>query len=393
MNQLTHWLHHTLYPLVFDRADSVFSEHHFTFRGRCWQSPTYLDGNSHTRKDKTIICRNYPGQILEQGGESLSLIDYIIKRDSCSFIEAVRWLSGAVGEQVPGDSNGINTVAQNPKQPKFKKPPTPTPVQVTHIPQKVLNKLADSRRYGSNSLLYFLANDALHPFANDVLQEVAQVYHIGTITRGRYACSTTFPFVDVNDNCWAVQVKKFNQYGHTCANSTTFLHSLLQYEYRHKPNVPCWLQNYLKSKEAHGAVNCFFGEHLLSQYPQRPVWLFEAPKTALIAALYNWPIQSESAPLCLAVGAKGYLNERKLQVLKRKEVVFWPDASTDGHTYSFWVNAVKKALPTIADTEITFSQLLEQEATDTQKAKGIDVADWLLLEPHNFAPADQQPAA
>jgi DNA primase len=44
--------------------------------------------------------------ILENGGESLSLVDYVMRRDVVDFIQAVKTLADVVGLQLPkGDFN------------------------------------------------------------------------------------------------------------------------------------------------------------------------------------------------------------------------------------------------------------------------------------------------
>jgi DNA primase len=101
MSNLTDFIKYELYPALFERIDIALPEHKFTrYRGG-WRSPTYLNGSPHKRPDKTVVSSSAPSRILEQGGDNLSLIDYIKQRDNIEFIEAVKTLAEVVGLQVP----------------------------------------------------------------------------------------------------------------------------------------------------------------------------------------------------------------------------------------------------------------------------------------------------
>ena len=101
MNDLTAWINDTLYPALFDLIPSAFPEHGFQEFSGGWRSKTYLSGDPHSRIDKTVITKQAPGLILEQGGPVKSLIDYIKDRDQVEFIEAVKTLAGVAGLTVP----------------------------------------------------------------------------------------------------------------------------------------------------------------------------------------------------------------------------------------------------------------------------------------------------
>jgi len=110
MNPITEFIKYDLYPMIFEVIPSVFPEHNFKQHRGNWQSKTYLNGSPHkNRRDKTVISKKAPGLILEQGGEVLSLIDYVIKRDNIVFIDAVKLLAKNVGLELPkGEFNGLD---------------------------------------------------------------------------------------------------------------------------------------------------------------------------------------------------------------------------------------------------------------------------------------------
>jgi len=110
MSKITDWIKYELYPALFESIDAALPEHNFKRYSGGWRSKTYLDGSPHkTRADKTVVTKKAPGWILEQGGETLSLVDYVMKRDKVEFIQAVKTLADVVGLQLPkGEFNQEN---------------------------------------------------------------------------------------------------------------------------------------------------------------------------------------------------------------------------------------------------------------------------------------------
>jgi DNA primase catalytic core len=102
MSNITEWIRYELYPTLFESIDIALPEHEFKKYSGGWRSKTYLTGSPHKdRIDKTVVTKKAPGYILEQGGEVIGLVDYIIKRDNIEFIEAVKTLADVVGLEIP----------------------------------------------------------------------------------------------------------------------------------------------------------------------------------------------------------------------------------------------------------------------------------------------------
>jgi DNA primase catalytic core len=108
--EITDWINTELYPTLFQSIDTALPEHNFKRYSGGWRSKTYLDGSPHkTRADKTEISKKAPGRINEWGGENLSLVDYVMRRDTKTFIQAVELLAEVVGLQLPrGEINQDN---------------------------------------------------------------------------------------------------------------------------------------------------------------------------------------------------------------------------------------------------------------------------------------------
>jgi DNA primase len=105
MSGLTEWIKNELYPTVYDSLDTVFPEFEFRIYPLGWRSKYKLDLTlpKQRRDDKTVATKKYVGRILEQGGDSISYIEYIIKDRDLSFIDAVKSLALVVNLTLPKD--------------------------------------------------------------------------------------------------------------------------------------------------------------------------------------------------------------------------------------------------------------------------------------------------
>lgn len=100
--EITDWIKYNLYPSLFESIDTALPEHEFKRYSGGWRSKTYLNGAPHkNRSDKTVVSNKAPGYIKEWGGDTESLVTYVMKRDSLTFIEAVKKLAEITGLQLP----------------------------------------------------------------------------------------------------------------------------------------------------------------------------------------------------------------------------------------------------------------------------------------------------
>ncbi|MFK7811211.1 MAG: DUF6371 domain-containing protein [Maribacter sp.] len=138
-----------------------------------------------------------------------------------------------------------------------------------------------------------------------------------------------------------------------------------------------WVHSHLiKTKMLSGfnLKQCFFGEHLLKQNT-KPVAIVESEKTACVMSQlfkkYTW----------LAAGSLRGLTEDKLTSLKQYKVVLYPDLGMlkdEQSPFAIWSKTAhyfsKKGY------DICVSDLLENVATESQRKKGLDIADYFLVE-------------
>jgi len=117
MSNITDWIKTELYPTLYESIDTALPEHEFKRYSGGWRSKTYLDSSPHKdRLDKTVISKKAPGYILEQGGDTLSLVDYVMRRDNLEFIPAVETLAKAVGLKLPKGEIDLNTYQRDKDQ-------------------------------------------------------------------------------------------------------------------------------------------------------------------------------------------------------------------------------------------------------------------------------------
>jgi hypothetical protein len=114
----------------------------------------------------------------------------------------------------------------------------------------------------------------------------------------------------------------------------------------------------------------FFGEHLLNLYPSLPVSIVASEKTAIIASVYFPQF------IWLATGGKNgckWTIPHVFKVLKGRQVTFWPDINA----YDDW--KFKTAELEKSGINVVISAFLEQEASESDREAGLDLADYLIL--------------
>lgn len=217
----------------------------------------------------------------------------------------------------------------------------------TIAPDILLRTLAN---YEQNSFLNFLLQ--LFPEDSDAVWQAVKDYLIGTTKSGK----TIFWQVDQHRR---IRTGKIIAYDAGTGK-------------RLKSVQPNWIHAELKKsgrlKDDFNLRQCFFGEHLLTGEKGKTAAIVEAEKTAVIASVcfseYVW----------LAAGAKQNLNAEKLSRLQTEKIILYPDA--DG--YEKWREMARNAR--LLGCAVEVSNLLENHATNEQKAEGYDLADYLINE-------------
>jgi hypothetical protein len=263
-------------------------------------------------------------------------------------------------------------VLKRPDPPSSKAKESIKPVP-SFIPLSILQQTRSN--YERNVFIQNLLSNISFPFQVADIEKLISIYHLGTVSSGYRSGAITVPFIDVNNRVRAIQVKEFDEQNHT--KSTDFFHSIIEKEHiKEGLPLPDWLEKYKKNDLK---VSCLFGEHLLSKYPNNPVALVEAPKTALYGSLYyGFPDGSESGFVWLAAYNKSSFTLEKLKAIEGRDVYVFPDLSEDGKTFSEWRRKSVLFEEQLRDTRFIFSDLLESLAPKKAKAKGFDLGDFLI---------------
>jgi len=260
-----------------------------------------------------------------------------------------------------------------PKQKYFRTKPKPQP-ELVYFDFETFKQTLEPERYAKNTFIQNLFHCVPFPFDVNDVTKVVELYRLGTIVKGYRAGAITFPFIDVVGNVRAVQVKQFNNVNHT--TRTDFLHSMIEKHHtRNNLPMPGWLKAYTKQDKR---VSCLFGEHLLSKYPNNPVALVEAPKTAVYGTLYFGQPVTPKDLIWLAVYNKSSFSFDKLKILQGRFVYVFPDLSKDGNTFKEWQAKAKDYESRLPGVKFVFADLLEQLATESDKTEGNDLADYLI---------------
>lgn len=262
-------------------------------------------------------------------------------------------------------------------QTQYIQPPQREPIKpLEFIPDEVKDDSLTG--YGSNEFVKWL----YRLFGRHVALNAVAKYQIGTDC-SLWHGSTVFWFITKYNRVKAGQIKKFNPDGRTASyfsNSqqqnrkcTGWVHAAIKYQHeKEKKPLPEWLTPYIDRGDY---CTCLYGEHLLSdkEHCSKPIALVEAPKSAIIGSIYlpqyTW----------LAVGALSYFTEQRIKVLTGKEVYLFPDLSPEAKAFKMWDDR-GKAYSHIANF-ITVDTL-EKTATEEDRQKGLDIADFLIMEPY-----------
>ncbi len=213
---------------------------------------------------------------------------------------------------------------------------------VSYIPYNLFEKSLNTRR--PNRFNDFLILNFGHAIANHAIAK----YKIGTSKH--WDGATIFWQIDVNDNVRSGKILLYD-------SSTG---KRIKKPFSHIT----WVHSELKFSEFN-LKQCFFGEHLLSEYPNKPIAIVESEKTAVIASIHlpNF--------IWLATGGILNLTAEKLKSLRGKEIVLFPDLNA----YEKWKLFAEKVSNLYS---IKVSRYLEDIASDEDKRLGLDLADFLL---------------
>lgn len=131
-----------------------------------------------------------------------------------------------------------------------------------------------------------------------------------------------------------------------------------------------WVHSALKLTDFN-LKQCFFGSHLLTD-KSKAVAIVESDKTAVLMSYYL------PEYIWLSSSGKEGLNIDKFKVLHGRTVILFPDLTKNDAKINCFKLWSKKADEFKNIAHITVSDYLENIATHTEKAEGLDIADYFI---------------
>lgn len=347
MKELTAFIKQQLCPALFERIPLALPEHAFIKVGPDWHSQTYMSGEKHpSRSDKCVVTAVKPSHILEQGGQALSLVDYVMQRDGISLLQAVKHVAELCG--LAREFEALATSRSHPRQASVEKR-TQT-YKSGLIGTKTYEselKCTDMYTFGRNGKeweafgnkckdlespedepCYFYHNtDILPTYAEltsnhfvaylaqlpgwnrELAENAAKKYQVGTAKKGVFSGSPIF---------W-----RFSQEGQLCPSK------IMRYEKDGKRVKTPPLLTWTKRKAQYVPLQnppYFYGLPLLKIDAIKPIALVESEKTAIIASMYLPQF------IWIATGGDSYfsatvneVSNTRMAPLKGRKVVLFPD--------------------------------------------------------------------
>lgn len=237
--------------------------------------------------------------------------------------------------------NNISLDTLQPKQCELTVIPQQKPV--SYIPDELFKASLNPAAYEANHFVTFLVD----LFGVDVTSELITQYFIGT---SKYWNGATI-FWQI-DTLGKVRTGKIMLYdpdtGKRVKEPFNHIH---------------WVHKAIKQPEF-GLKQCLFGEHLLID-TSKPVAIVESEKTAVIASVYFPQF------IWVSVGGAENLNAKNCSVLFGRTVALFPDLNK----FDKWSSKAKEFSHL---ARFTVSDLLERNATEAERAQGLDIADYLI---------------
>ena len=272
-----------------------------------------------------------------------------------------------------GRENGNSIVIPTRWKPPTTRKVQQPPVKPIYFDFEAFKRTLRPEHYENNIFIQNLFGRVQFPFDPADVTRVVELYRLGTVSAGYRSGAVTFPFIDIDGNVRAVQVKQFDETSHT--TGTDFLHSILARHYNDiGKQLPEWLETYMSQDKK---VSCLFGEHLLNKFPSNRIALVEAPKTAIYGTLYFGLPETPDQYLWIAVYNKSSFSLDKGKPLQGRCVDVFPDLSKDGGTFREWEAKAKEFERQLPGTQFKMYDFLEHEALEEDRVNGEDIADYL----------------
>lgn len=230
-------------------------------------------------------------------------VDFLMRHENMTFIEAIKWLGAKYGIEV----EGCQAYKDRVKACKPHKPAPPMPLL------KLPVQYVKSRMQGveDNTLVKWIYSLRWSDEQRKRIPQMLRNYQVGHSAKGGH---TIFWQIDEIGQVHTGKMMLYKPDGHRDKVSQynfDWIHSALQRAGKIDP-MEAEMQT------------CYFGQHLMKVCPMATINLVESEKTALLCAIYFGDIRNN---LWIATGGLNFLNKQKLLPFIRdgRVVCLYPD--------------------------------------------------------------------
>lgn len=240
-------------------------------------------------------------------GEHGNAVDFLMKHENLSFMDAIRWLGKKYNIDVEGAERfSVRQCTPRPQQP---------PLQTLILP---ISMAKDKVNTSDNTLCNWLRSLPWDGAQAARLENTLKAYLVGHSKQGH----TMFWQIDEQFQLRTGKMMLYKPDGHRDKESRgnfNWVHSALE-----RANHPAY------NTETHDARPTLFGMHLLNLYPRATVNIVESEKTALICAI---AYGTHAMSIWMATGGQSMLNREKLEpIIKQgRHIVLYPDKDAVDH--------------------------------------------------------------
>lgn len=242
------------------------------------------------------------------------------------------------------DTGNYTNTGSGKSNPNIAKPMPAIPISC--LDKKIMHVTCAEKWYKSNNLFLFLCSKIGQEEAVRLFAE----YNVGTSKKWNRE-ATVFWQVTFNGEIRTAKIMLYNKNdGHRVKNGYSRI---------------TWAHTEMEVENFH-LEQCFFGEHLLSLYPDKTVGIVESEKSAIVSAAYMKDF------VWIASGGKnGCLNSR-YHILRNRNICLFPDSKAYSSWFTFFIKLKSE------NYSVSISNLLEYKTSEEQWNAGIDIADILL---------------
>ena len=225
------------------------------------------------------------------------------------------------------------------------------PKITSYISEEIFKQSLKNRK--GNKFYLFISHKLSVEHANIIFEK----YNIGS--SNRWSGATVFWQLDKRRKVRTGKVMLYNSSsGRRMKHCNDWAHSIL-----------------LKANQYsdYNLQQCLFGLHLVvSEKSNKPIAIVESEKTACVMSIY------EPDYIWLACGGLGSLSLKKLNPIKNREIILYPDIDIQGEQNPFFIWSLITEKFNLLGFNLTVNDELEKIATTHHRIKKLDIADFYL---------------